>query len=227
MPHDSAPVFGRVLIAGTGPTAIQLAGAMKRIHGADVGIAGRRSARSAVFFARLRRAGLEASVVVQNPAHRALESRFRFDAWFEGYETVSGQWDTLVVAAPANAYTDILRTLDAAIGVGGIARIILVSPTLGSNDLVVELARSFGAAPEVISLSSYLGDTRWAAGTRSSHVLTAGVKTRVYAGSSRGHTATLDAVPHRTVAPSTPSSPRCTRSGGRWARSWPRWACKG
>ncbi|MBD0023766.1 DUF2338 family protein [Gordonia pseudamarae] len=192
-PHPSGPL-GRVLIAGTGPTAIQLAGAVKNVYGSTVGIAGRESVRSSQFFDNLRAVDGAASVRVQNIQHEALAADFRFDASFEGYPTVSGEWDTLILAAPANAYAQILREIDAAIGFAGITLIVLVSPTLGSGALVAELSRSSVAAPEVISLSSYLGDTRWASGIPGPTVLTAGVKNRIYAASDRGRTRALDAV---------------------------------
>ncbi|GAB4085389.1 staphylopine dehydrogenase CntM [Myceligenerans cantabricum] len=174
--------LGKVLVAGTGPTAVQTAVLIGRAGGA-VGIVGRESVRSEAFFASLAESGGVLRVAVQNDQHQALAGECRLDQWFRGYEAVAGEWNTLVLTVTADAYVPVLRRLDRRL-LAQIERIVLLSPTLGSSSLVRGYAVQAGADPEVISFSSYLGDTRWANGTPGGTVLTAGVKRRIYMGST-------------------------------------------
>lgn len=182
--------LGKVLIAGTGPTAVQLAVLTGRL-GSPVAIAGRESARSEAFFAALAESGGTLRVDVQSERHSALAGECQVEQWFRGYQTVDGEWDTLVLTVTADAYVPVLKQLDRRV-LGRIERIVLMSPTLGSSSLVGELARQQGADPEVISFSSYLGDTRWPGGAPGGSALTAGVKRRIYAGSTTRSSAALD-----------------------------------
>ncbi|GAA3329417.1 opine metallophore biosynthesis dehydrogenase [Paeniglutamicibacter sulfureus] len=176
--------LGNILIAGTGPVAVQSAVLLGRLPGA-LGIAGRASERSAAFFAALEANGGTVRAEVQNATHAALAGECRIEQRFRGYGSVAGTWNTLVLAVTADAYLPVLRQLASEV-LAGFERIVLLSPTLGSGALVREYARAQGADPEVISFSSYLGDTRWPEGAPGASVLTAGAKARIYAGSSRG-----------------------------------------
>lgn len=182
--------LGKVLIAGTGPTAVQTAVLIGRLGGA-VAIAGRESVRSEAFFASLTESGGTLRVAVQNDQHQALAGECRLDRWFHGYATVAGEWNTLILTVTADAYLPVLRQLDRGV-LARVDRIVLLSPTLGSSSLVREYAVREGADPEVISFSSYLGDTRWPGGTPGSTVLTAGVKRRIYLGSTTPASQALD-----------------------------------
>lgn len=184
--HD----LGRVLIAGTGPTAVQTAVLIGRSGGA-VGIVGRESARSAAFFTALAESAGTLRATVQNNQHQALSGECRLDQWFQGYATVAGEWNTLILTVTADAYVHVLRQLDRRV-LEQTDRIVLLSPTLGSNALVRAYADQEGMDPEVISFSSYLGDTRWLAGVPASTVLTAGLKRRIYLGSSSSGSRTVD-----------------------------------
>lgn len=175
--------LGKVLIAGTGPTAVQMAVLLARA-GSPVGIAGRESQRSGAFFTSLAARDGTLRIDVQNTEHRALAGECRVDQWFRGYRTVAGEWHTLVLTVTADAYVAVLAQLDREV-LRRLGRIVLMSPTFGSSSLVREYTRKQGADPEVISFSSYLGDTRWPDGAPSAAALTAGVKRRIYAGSTR------------------------------------------
>ncbi|ASW56911.1 opine metallophore biosynthesis dehydrogenase [Plantactinospora sp. KBS50] len=177
--HD----FERVLIAGTGPTTLQLAVLLKNRLGCPVGIAGRTSVRSAAFFADAGKNNNRVRVDVQNDKHRVLAGECVIDELFQGYATVRGEWETLVLAVTADAYTAVLDGIDGTV-IERLGCVVLVSPTFGSNSLVRNYLRGRGSAAEVISFSSYLGDTRWHTGAPSSRALTAGVKRRLYVGSS-------------------------------------------
>ncbi|WNV87590.1 opine metallophore biosynthesis dehydrogenase [Umezawaea sp. Da 62-37] len=183
--------LGRVLIAGTGPTSVQFAVMVKSRLDCAVGIAGRESVRSTAFFADLERNGRTARVDVQNDKHSAAAGECPVDELFRDYEAVTGEWRTLVLTVTADAYTQVLRRIDHGV-LSRISCVVLVSPTFGSNSLVRNYLRGRGVDAEVISFSSYLGDTRWMDGAPSHHVLTAAVKKKLYIGSSRGRSENLD-----------------------------------
>lgn len=183
--------FGPVLIAGTGPTAIQLAVLFGRGQHSAVAIAGRASARSAPFFSALQRSGGRVRVDVQNEQHRALAGECVLERVFLGYETVEGEWETLVLAVAANAYIEVLGRMPRET-LRQVRRIVLLSPTFGSNLLVCHNMADIQPEAEVISLSTYLGDTRWAQGEPCERVLTTGVKRRLYVGSSHVRSAAVE-----------------------------------
>ena len=182
--------LGRVLIAGTGPTAVQTAVLAARLGGA-VGIAGRESKRSGSFFTALAEGNGVLRAEVQNDKHRPLAGECRVEQAYRSYPAVAGEWDTLILTVTADAYVPVLEQLNRRV-LARLGRIVLMSPTLGSGALVREYARQQGVDPEVIIFSSYLGDTRWPAGTPGASVLTAGVKRRVYAASTTPASAALD-----------------------------------
>jgi hypothetical protein len=183
--------FGRVMIAGTGPTSVQLAVLMKNRLGCAVGIAGRESQRSEKFFSALAQSGGVLRVDVQNSTHRELTGECGVDEIFRRYESVTGEWRTLVLTVTADAYVAVLDRLDRRV-LQQLGCVVLVSPTFGSNSLVRNYLRRQGANAEVVSFSSYLGDTRWWDGSPSPRVLTAGVKRRLYLGSRHGRSRDVD-----------------------------------
>ncbi|SFD80383.1 hypothetical protein SAMN05216378_1496 [Paenibacillus catalpae] len=176
--------FNRVLVLGTGPVSIQIAVLLKTYLKSCVGIAGRESVRSAPFFEALNENDHWINVVVQNDKHRRLEGRCQLEQVFHGYAAVTGEWDTVILAVTTDAYIQVLRQID--VQVLKQARcMMLISPTLGSNSMVRHYLKGIQSDAEVISLSTYLGDTRWIHERPSNQVKTTGVKKVIYAGSSR------------------------------------------
>jgi hypothetical protein len=173
--------LGRVLIAGTGPTSVQLAVLVKNHLRCAVGIAGRESHRSGTFFSALAQSGGVLRVDVQNSTHHDLAGECAVDEVFRRYESVTGQWRTLVVTVTADAYVAVLDRLDRRV-LQQLECVVLVSPTFGSNSLVRNYLRRRGANAEVLSFSSYLGDTRWWDGSPS------------HLGSSHGRSGDVDAL---------------------------------
>ncbi|MBG6181251.1 opine metallophore biosynthesis dehydrogenase [Arthrobacter sp. CAN_A1] len=175
--------LNRVLIAGTGPTAVQLAVLLKNHLGCEVGVAGRTSPRSEAFFFSLQQSQGTLQVEVQNEKHHQLAGHCVVAEQFAGYDKVTGQWQGLVLTVTADAYVAVLAQLDLSV-LQQLRCVVLVSPTFGSNALVRNYLGTRGVDVEVISFSSYLGDTRWFDGAPSYRVLTAGVKRKLYLGSS-------------------------------------------
>ncbi|AOY74582.1 opine metallophore biosynthesis dehydrogenase [Clostridium formicaceticum] len=177
-------VFQRVLILGTGPTTIQIAVNFKNKFDCIIGIAGRESANAKQFYQELYENKNKVRVHVQNEEHAFLSGECHIDYVFEGYETVQGEWDTIILAVTNDAYISVIRQLDSAL-MKGIACIVLVSPTIGSNSLVSNFLRKMNCSVEVISLSTYYAATKR---TKEKHasveVLTKGVKKKIYIGST-------------------------------------------
>lgn len=183
--------FKRILLLGTGPATFQLALCLKNQLPCYLGIAGRVSARSEHVFDALEQSNHQVRVSIQNEKHRALEGKCLVDEVFKGYDAVTGDWDTLLIAVTTDAYIEVLSQLSEEI-IAGIRCIILVSPTLGSNRLVLNYMNAWHTNVEIISFSTYLGDSRWLTKSmQQPHVLTTAVKKKIFAGSTQLHTTNL------------------------------------
>lgn len=176
-------LFGNVLVAGTGPAAIQLAILFKRWCKSHVGIAGRHSVRSAPLFEALRESNGQLIVEVSSVKLEALSGEERVDEFFYGYKNVKGPWDTLLLTVTADAFIPVLAQLQPEL-LDNLRCVVLLSPTFGSNALIRQYLKEQRCNAEVVSFSTYIGDTRLMADKPPGHVLTTAVKRRVYAGSS-------------------------------------------
>jgi hypothetical protein len=175
--------FQRVLIAGTGPASIQMAVMVKSRLDCYVGIVGRQSTRSESFFAALKQSNQRVYVDIQNEKHHALQGECTIDHVFHGYDTVAGQWDTVILAVTSDAYIEVLQQLKDEL-LQQIKCVVLLSPTFGSGALIRYLMNARHADAEIISFSTYLGDTRWVHDHPSNRVITTGVKRKVFIGST-------------------------------------------
>ncbi|MBD0381839.1 opine metallophore biosynthesis dehydrogenase [Paenibacillus sedimenti] len=175
--------FQRVLIAGTGPASIQMAVLLKSHLDCCVGIVGRQSVRSEPFFATLKQSDQRVRVDIQNEKHHALQGECRIDHVFHGYETVAGHWDTVILAVTADAYTEVLKQLNDQV-LRQVMCVVLLSPTFGSGALIRHFMNDGNSETEIISFSTYLGDTRWVHSNPSNRVMTTGVKKKVFIGST-------------------------------------------
>lgn len=176
-------LFHRALIAGTGPVAVQLAVMLKRYWKCTVGIAGRQSVRSAPFFDALRQSDSIVRAEVQNSQHHGLEGEYQIDSVYDSYELVAGQWDVLILSVTADAYVHVLELLQRQV-LHRLQCVVLISPTFGSNALVTEYLQENRCTAEVLSFSTYLGDTRRLDDKPFNYVLTTAVKRKVYAGAA-------------------------------------------
>ncbi|WP_110114802.1 opine metallophore biosynthesis dehydrogenase [Bacillus sp. CGMCC 1.16541] len=185
--------FQRVLVAGTGPASVQLAVHLKQRMNSEVGMVGRFSVRSESFFEAVVKHNHLLRAHVQNEQHEAMKGECFVDQLFQGYETVQGSWDTLMLSVTTDAYMDVLTKLDVEV-LKQVRCIILISPTFGSNSLVTNYMRSLGLHVEVISFSTYYGDTRWIGDKPSNEVITTGKKKKTFMGSTHGFTVNVQAL---------------------------------
>lgn len=126
---------------------------------------------------------LALKVDVQNKQHQSVAGECTIDALFKGYHLVSGNWDTIVLSITTDSYFSVLAQIDPIV-LKRASCFILISPTFGSSHLITNFLKNLSPQAEVISFSTYYGDTRWLDGIPSNEVLTTGVKKTVYIGSS-------------------------------------------
>ncbi|USB31757.1 opine metallophore biosynthesis dehydrogenase [Paenibacillus sp. YPG26] len=176
-------VMKRILIAGTGPTSVQMAVSLKTHLNCCVGIAGRQSVRSDPFFAEVKKNNHVLRADIQNEQHRKLQGECCIDHVFHGYGSIHGEWDTVILSVTADAYIEVLTQLKDEL-LHQLRCVVLLSPTFGSCALVRGFMMERHSDAEVISFSTYLGDTRWAQGCPSNHVITTAVKRKVFIGST-------------------------------------------
>ncbi|MGM7723055.1 opine metallophore biosynthesis dehydrogenase [Metabacillus sp. Hm71] len=175
--------FKRVLILGTGPTSIQLAVNFKKLLHSYVGIAGRESVRSEMFFDALQQSNHLIRVSIQNDQHQKMKGECFIDQVFNGYETIKGEWDTIIFSVTTDAYMDVIKQIHDKV-LKQVKCIVLISPTFGSNSLISHYIKKLQINSEIISFSTYFGDTRWMHDRPSNHVLTTAVKKKIYIGST-------------------------------------------
>ncbi len=173
----------RILLLGTGPATIQLAVLFKNRLNCHVGIVGRESVRSESFFTALQQNNRRIHVGIQNEKHRQLEGDCVIDRIFRGYDTITDEWDTVILSVTTDAYLKVLQQMSIQL-IKQVKCILLVSPTFGSNSLLRQYMSEISSEAEIISFSTYLGDTRWMNDKPSNHVITTGMKKKVYIGST-------------------------------------------
>ncbi|WP_338533622.1 opine metallophore biosynthesis dehydrogenase [Paenibacillus peoriae] len=176
--------FKRVLLLGTGPTTIQLAVTLKNQLSCYIGVVGRESARSDCFFSSLKQSDQRIRASIQNEKHRKLKGECSINHVFKGYETIEGKWDTLIFSVTTDAYIEVLKQMNEKF-LKQVSCIVLISPTFGSNSLIRNYMSNLNSNTEVISFSTYYGDTRWMHDKPSNHVITTGVKKKLYIGSTQ------------------------------------------
>ncbi|ASB89518.1 opine metallophore biosynthesis dehydrogenase [Bacillus sonorensis] len=183
--------FQRVLILGTGPASIQLAVNFNNDLNCDVGIAGRESVRSESFYEAMKQSNHQIRVSIQNEKHQSIKGECVVNWVFKGYETVAGEWDAIIFSVTADAYIDVLKQIDDKV-LKHVKCIVLVSPTFGSNSLIAHYLNTIRSNAEVISFSTYYGDTRWMCDEPSNEVLTTGVKKKIFIGSTNYPSENID-----------------------------------
>ncbi|WP_436861699.1 opine metallophore biosynthesis dehydrogenase [Staphylococcus caeli] len=182
--------MSNILIAGTGPVAVQLAYIFTTERHNQVDMVGRAkySQRSKRFCQAYHQQQQQLEVTVQNNQHQALSGRFRIHHLYADYGDITqtatmNHYDTLVLACNADAYISVIQQLSQRI-IKNLNHIVLVSPTIGSHMIVKQLLVELNKQVEVISFSTYIGDTRVMNETTPNQVMTTGVKKHVYMGST-------------------------------------------
>ncbi|MEB6044370.1 staphylopine biosynthesis dehydrogenase [Staphylococcus pseudoxylosus] len=183
--------MSKILIIGTGPVAIQLANLCHLTTDKQINMVGRASTslKSKKLFQAYQRDNYF-EVTIQNDAHKQMAGRFQINHLYADIQDVEGIYDTIIMACTADAYHSTLAQLSTTT-LEKVKRILLVSPTFGSQMIVEQHMANFNKDIEVISFSTYLGDSRLYDTEQPNHVVTTGVKSKLYVASNLGHSATI------------------------------------
>ncbi|MDU6096110.1 MAG: opine metallophore biosynthesis dehydrogenase [Staphylococcus epidermidis] len=183
--------MSKILMVGSGPVAIQLA-RLCNLHGehmVDMVSRVHASTKSKRVFDAYHRDGFF-SVMTQNDAHQCFSGKFTVRHFFKDVKDITQYYDVVILACTADAYRPILQQLSKST-LKRIKQIILVSPTLGSHMLVKQILSDVHCEGEVISFSTYLGDTRIFDKAQPHCVLTTRVKSKLFVGSTHSQSITL------------------------------------
>lgn len=176
--------MNKILVAGTGPVGVQLAHIANEYTKSSVSMVSRATASSkSKRFYDAYQEDDQIDVHIQNETHNLLSGQTKLKNLYKDYESVDGTYDVLVMACTANAYREVLVSLPSK-AISSLKCILLVSPTFGSHIIVQQLMKDINLDVEVISFSTYLGDTRVKNIEQPNRVLTTGIKENVYIGST-------------------------------------------
>ncbi|WP_338777742.1 opine metallophore biosynthesis dehydrogenase [Metabacillus sp. FJAT-52054] len=185
--------FGRILIAGAGPAAVQTAVVLNSQWGNPIGMANREGSRSMAFTAELMENNYTIQAMAELERLKDFAGSAVLEAFYEGYPYIEGQWETLILCTPSDTYLSILKNMKPAALIW-IKTIVLISPNAGSNLLVRGYLKKVNLNAEVISLSSYYAATKLKEKDMLTIALTKAAKKKIYAGSSMQNSPSLLAI---------------------------------
>lgn len=171
--------FGNTLIAGAGPAAIQIAVQLNSGFSKRIGFYNRTGFHADRLREELKQNQYEVSLTVQGSK---IKHRARIDRLIDSTEQIQDEWETLILSTPCHSYGEVMDSLKAA-ELKRLKTIILISPNIGSNDLVKGHLNNNRV--EVLSMSTYFAATKH---THPDTVIQAHTKTykkRIYMASSK------------------------------------------
>jgi len=172
--------MSNILIIGSGPVAIQLAQLCNRVSKNHIDMVGRASTskKSLDVYQSYQQAGTF-TVTTQNDTHHQFAGQFQIRHFYQDIQQIDESYDTIILACTADAYRPMLQQLALTI-LQHVKHMILVSPTFGSHMMIEQLLADINTDVEVISFSTYLGDTRVVDTSQPHRVLTTAVKSKIF-----------------------------------------------
>lgn len=173
--------------------AIQFAFDLRKVTEGKLGFMNRPGSRS-----RLVREAIEAGhpLSLDGQGRAASEAiSMPVECFYEGMNDLGDHWSTLVLCTPADSYVDVIKTLPWE-RLTRVRSIVLMSPFLGAA-LLVEAALPDDRKCDVVSLSSYFGDTKILDVNRPLAATTKAFKRRIFIAANRA-CPILDAV-HQAI----------------------------
>lgn len=170
--------FGNTLITGAGPAAIQTAIQLYQGFSTKLGLYNRAGTHADRVKKELEQNQFEISLTVQGSENI---QQAKVDLFNNNGKSINDEWDTLILATPCSSYTDVIDSLDVK-NMKRVKTIILVSPNIGSNELIKNHLKN--SKVEVLCMSTYYAATKFNSGTViSAHTKT--YKKRIYIASSK------------------------------------------
>ncbi|TKD72206.1 opine metallophore biosynthesis dehydrogenase [Pseudalkalibacillus hwajinpoensis] len=146
------------LIVGAGPAAIQTAVAVAKSWQSEVSIVNRNGSHSCEVQNQLEKSGNVITAIAPN--RPSLSGKVKISHFYDELASVEDRFDAMIVCVPSYSYHDVLQALCIE-KLTQLQTIILLSPVIGSNELVSKLVRESGRSIEVISLSTYFAATKF------------------------------------------------------------------
>ncbi|WP_394173198.1 opine metallophore biosynthesis dehydrogenase [Guptibacillus hwajinpoensis] len=146
------------LIVGAGPAAIQTAVAVAKSWQSEVSIVNRNGSHSSEVQNQLKKSGNVITAIAPNRPF--LSGEVKIAHFYDELASVDDRFDAMVLCVPSYSYHDVLQSLCIE-KLTQLQTIILLSPVVGSNDLVSQLVRDSGRSIEVISSSTYFAATKF------------------------------------------------------------------
>lgn len=177
--QDNRINFGNTLIAGVGPAAIQTAVQLSRGFSKKIGFYNRTGTHADLLREELKRNQYKVSITVQG-VDIAYDAKI--DCFIDSSAHLQDEWDTLILSTPCHSYSDVMESLKVE-NLERIKTIILISPNIGSNDLVKSCINRSNV--EVISMSTYYAATKYLSSVTVTRAHTKTFKRRIYVASSK------------------------------------------
>jgi staphylopine/pseudopaline/yersinopine synthase len=171
--------FGNTLIAGAGPAAIQTAVQLSSGFSKKTGLYNRTGTHADRLKEELKRNQYHVSLTVQGT--ETVHST-KIDHFFDSSDRIQDEWDTLILSTPSYSYSNVLESLEV-VNLKHLKTIILISPNIGSNDLVRNYTNKSNV--DVISMSTYYAATKLTSTDTATRAHTKTFKKRIYLGSSK------------------------------------------
>lgn len=146
------------LIVGAGPAAIQTAVAVSKSWKAEVSIVNRKGSYSKKVKSQLETSDHVITAIAPN--RPTLSGKVKITHFYDELASVENKFDSMIFCVPSYSYAAVLKTLRIE-KLTRVQTIILVSPVVGSNELVREVVRKSPHNVEVISLSNYFAATKF------------------------------------------------------------------
>lgn len=178
---EDSDTTGDFLLVGLGAVAIQFAFDLRSTTDGRLGFMNRPGARTRLVCDAIA-AGHNLSLDGRGSAASEPVS-MPIEYFHEGAEDLNDRWSTLVLCTPADSYVDVIKTLPWD-RLTRIHSIVLMSPFLGAA-LLVEAALPVDRRFNVVSLSSYFGDTKILDAKRPLAATTKAFKRRIFIAANR------------------------------------------
>jgi staphylopine/pseudopaline/yersinopine synthase len=177
--QENTRSFGNTLIAGAGPAAIQTAVQLSRGFSKQIGFYNRAGIHADCFKVELKQNQDNVSLTFQGA-----DSVYgtKIDYFFDSSDLLQDEWDTLILSTPSYSYSDVMESLGI-VNLKRLKTIILISPNIGSNDLVRNYTNK--GIVDVISMSTYYAATKHSSSDSVTKAHTKTFKKRIYIASSK------------------------------------------
>ena len=146
------------LIVGAGPAAIQTAVAVAKTWQGEASIVNRNGSYSRKVQNQLKNSGNVITAIAPNRS--SLSGKVKITHFYDELANVDDRFDAMIVCVPSYSYQVVLQALRIE-KLTQLQTIILLSPVVGSNELVSKLVHESRRSIEVISLSTYFAATKF------------------------------------------------------------------